>query len=634
MRPGNSAGGPGSLDEVKRLVKERADIAQIAGRFTKLVKHGASSFKGCCPFHKEKTPSFYVHPKEGYFYCFGCNASGDVFTLLEKGDGLSFMEALRELAQQLQIEMPKGARYSAQESKETNAERDRGYAMLERAAQFYGRVLVSESTPGARRCLEYLRERGIPDAEITDLALGWAPESGQDLLKRLTNPDDREMAERTGLVRNGERGLYEFFRSRLMIPIRDAKGRAVGFSGRAMETGPNIPKYKNSTETEWFKKKEIVYGLDRSAKLIREHDYVAVVEGYFDQWAFHRHNVPSVAVMGVAFSDDHLRALARHTNRAVLVMDSDKAGVDATLKMIPSFVKAGWLVKVFGGMEGKDPDEWLAARAMNEEELKQTLVGAPEALSWWCGLILKDSLARNLDRVETFGRLVAPWSQAPTKAHKSVLADEISHALGIPSNQVIESLDELASGEAPRRAAPVPVESAPPPVSPKDALQSKAYLGDQNFSRTHAEEAFVQWIRNWNLLTPREPGDWAERVDLFDRTPVAAAVRELSLWAAASDWNFENFGPGKWLDALSADDRARPWILKGLVLKEDENIPGEEDKLIKSFSESAQAWRQQRGHVELARLQSEIRKAPANSPEQLELSQKALKLRLSLEKNK
>ncbi|MBS1985696.1 MAG: DNA primase, partial [Bdellovibrionales bacterium] len=568
---------PGSLQEVKDLVKDRADIVEIIGRYTKLIKIGPR-YKGCCPFHKEKTPSFYVNPQEGFFHCFGCEAGGDIFSFLMKIEGLSFMEALKELAEALHIEIPKGAKAPTGEAyAAATSERMSGYEMLDRAAKFYNRVLLGETTPGARQALDYLLKRGITREEIEELLLGFSPESGAELAKKITTPTDRDLADKVGLLRKGREGYYEFFRSRMVIPIRDAKGRVCAFSGRTLGevTGQN-PKYKNSAETDWFKKKEILYGLERAAKLIREEDFVCLVEGYFDQWAFHRHGVPAVAVMGTALSEEHLKLLGRYTKRVVLVLDADRAGIESTLKVIPMLLRESWDVKVFSELEGKDPDEWLAqGSAASAGDVKRRLLTAPEALEWWSKQVLKDSLAASLGRLEIFKRLAQPWNYTQTKAHKSLIADEIGRSLGLPPRTVWESLEDLVKDR------PVPA-----PVKPEASFadESKASFSASNLSlRSAAEEIFSYWIRFWDVLTPFDAEAWAEREALFARTPAEPVVRKLRQSLESGEFSVGS-GPKEWLSHLDENSILRPWLLKGVVLTDSPEGRLPSDKILISFN--------------------------------------------------
>ena len=633
---------PRTLQEAKDLIKGRVDFAEIVGRYTQLTPMG-HRLRGRCPFHKEKTPSFYVNPHEKFFHCFGCEAGGDVFSFLMKMEGLSFMEVMRELAGSIGIELPRAGGGEARPAldSEKKPERAEGYEFLERATKFYHRVLMSAANPEAREALAYLQERGIPTSEIEELELGWAPDSGRELLKRLKDGRERELAGKVGILRDGRTGQYEFFRSRLMIPIRDTRGRTCAFSGRTLQpVGDQNPKYKNSPENAWFKKKELLYGLDRAAKFIREHDFVCLVEGYFDQWAFHRHGVPSVAVMGTALSDEHIATLERYTRRIVLVLDSDRAGLESTLKVIPRFVLRGWSVMVFSGFEGKDPDEGLAGYAGRGTELVQQLLSSPEAVVWWIQLLLKESLAAGSNRYECFRRLAEPWKYALTKAHKTVIADEVGRVLGLPAQSVWDSLGELASKDAKElQAGSYAAASAPTSEMVRvtaNAAQA-ASRGPIPTTRNPSgeSEAIVWWVRYWDLLTPRSEAEWLERTGLFAGKGSGAGVELLCKKAASAGWMLENFSPTDWLEILSESEQLlRSWIQQGLVLRDGPDSAMDPSKALTSFREISSILLREKVFSEIARLQAEIRSAHPGSPRTPQLLQRVQELRISLENNR
>ena len=632
MAQATSGSGGRSLPEIKEQIKERADLVEIIGRYTKLQKMGGR-YIGCCPFHKEKTPSFNVNPQQGFYHCFGCKEGGDVFAFLMKVEGLSFMEAMRDLAQSLHIEIPQSARFSAEASREATTERSAGHELLERAAKFYNKVLLTGATEGARKAWAYLQTRGITQEEAEELRLGWAPESGQDLMRKLS-ASEKPLAEKTSLIRMGQSGPYEFFRSRLLIPICDAKGRTAAFSGRTLEpvTSQN-PKYKNSSESDWFKKKEVLYGLDRAAKLIRTDDYVCIVEGYFDQWAFHRNGIPAVAVMGTALTEEHLKVLGRYTKRVVLVLDADRAGIESTLKAIPALVRGGWNVTVFSGIEGKDPDEWLASEKV--DDLKKKMLAAPEALEWWIRLILEEAIAQRTPRYETYKKLSAPWSFTQTQAHRSVLADEIGRMIGISSDHVLTDLNELVrnSAEVTKRSGGSSSGYSSNEDSSSASRQSptlSSSLSETPLTRSASEEVFVWWVRHADILTPMTEEDWAKRVELFSRTPVEAGV--IKLREVVGETGSAN--PVEWLEKLDAEPLLKTWIQKGLVLRDDPEVSQNEAKVLISFNEISSILVRERVHSDIARVQAQIRKLGSTSPETPGLLQKVQQLRFQLEKTK
>lgn len=618
-------------DEVRQQVKERADLVEIIGRHTKLTKSG-HSFRGCCPFHKEKTPSFYVHPNEGFFHCFGCDAGGDVFTFVMKTEGLTFPEALRDLAGSLGLELPRSPRSreaaAADEGRKSRLEA--GYKLLDRAGKFYHQVLMRGATDGAKRAYAYLRQRGIDDEEIAALGLGWAPENGEELLRRLTTADDRALALGTGLMREG-RSVYEFFRSRLLIPIRDAKARPVAFSGRTLDpVGEGNPKYKNSSETEWFHKKEVLYGLDRAGALIRSEGFVCLVEGYFDQWAFHRRGIPAVAVMGTALSDEQIRLLGRYTKRVILVLDTDRAGTESTLKAIPPFLMAGWSVSVFSDLAGKDPDEWLSSQP--DADVTKKLQSATEAIEWWISLLLKDALATGIGRAEAYRRVVEPWKYAPTKIHKRVLADRIGLLLNLSGDQVLQDLEDGGAQRIAREEEPPP----PVPVAskPTQTIGSQSSYADENviLSKSLEEEFFINMAQYWEQVKTLGPEAREAWIAIFSGRAPEATLR--SFWEAAgpdAPW------PKDWTERLEAFPQIVAWIRKGLVLRDSSTQDTDKEQILKSFTEITYRLRLKVLQRERSQLQSSLWGKDPNSKDVAEILQRiqaVKRLEIELEKSR
>ena len=624
-----------SLSDVKEKIKDMVDLASVVSKHTKLVKAN-QGFKACCPLpgHKEKTPSFYVNSRDNYFYCYGCSRGGDIFTFLNLVEGLSFIDGLKELANDLHIELPKSS-YSQTESDTQKSERQAGYDLLTRADKFFHRVLSEQATAGAEKAYAYLLKRGISESEIAELSLGWAPESGSALLKKLQTQVDFEVSKATGLVREYGNRAYDFFQDRLIIPIHDHRGRTVAFSGRTLGevTGEN-PKYKNSPESDWFKKKELLYGLDRASKIIRNENYVCIVEGYFDQWAFQRREIPAVAVMGTALTEEHLYVLSRHTKQVVLVLDTDAAGIGSTKKSLPLLLDNGWDVKVFSELQGKDPDEWLKDNAEGAQSIKQKLLSAAEALEWWGKLLIKEAQAQNFNRLQTMKSLVEVWRLAKTVAHKNILADELARMLGLQPTEIKDSMQELVAQSA---AAKKPSQGqnllrAETPQMSESSLRPKPRR-ISNWDRA-SEGVLVWWIRHMELLTPKSKEAWAEREELFTGSVAEPLVKRLG-----AEW-CRNSGEIK-VDALKGllsdenlDDLLRTWILKGMVSSDSIAKMEDQAKILISFNEFAGILRREKVEAQISKLQNELRSSSHDPEGTAQILQKVQELRMSLEKRK
>ncbi len=311
-------------------IKDRLDIVDIIGEKVVLKKTGRS-YKGLCPFHQEKTPSFVVFPDSQHFHCFGCGKSGDLFTFYELSQKVDFREALTELAQRAGVEIENDHPAAAPPDPAIARSRD----LDELAAQLYTHVLLN--SPAGETGRAYLAKRGLDAATIERFRLGFAPNSWDYLLKQFSarGIDPRAMHDAGLLQERDNGGFYDRFRNRLMFPIRDRDGAVVGFGARAM--GDDHPKYLNSAQSSLFDKSRILYGLDLAKEAIRDQDRVVIVEGYMDVIAAHQFGHRNVvATMGTAVTESQIEQIKRMTKRIVLALDADAAGQMAALRTIES----------------------------------------------------------------------------------------------------------------------------------------------------------------------------------------------------------------------------------------------------------------------------------------------------------
>ncbi len=335
-------------------VKQRLDIVDVVGQYVQLVKAGRS-YKAVCPFHSERTPSFFVSAERQSWHCFGaCGTGGDVFSFVMKKEGLEFAEALRLLAERAGVPLPERRR-------EEDSERERLRQASEAAAQFYHRALLtSEAGRGARR---YLEERGLDVKSMQDFQLGYSPSGWDSLCQHLRERGYRdEELLAAGLAIEGERGLRDLFHQRVMFPIADMGGRVVGFGGRSLpvEGGDSQPKYLNTPQTAIFDKGSLLYGLDKAKEHIRGQGSAVIVEGYMDAIAAHQHGFANVvASMGTALTERQVRLLKRYSRDVVLALDADMAGQEATLRAIEYQDILGRDIRVVILPEGRDPDQMI-----------------------------------------------------------------------------------------------------------------------------------------------------------------------------------------------------------------------------------------------------------------------------------
>ena len=337
-------------EQVVRQIQDRLDIVEVISGYVPL-KRAGRHYKALCPFHPEKTPSFMVNPTKQIFHCFGCGEGGDAISFVMKYERLEFPEAVRVLAPRAGVEVPSVRGTVSQKPSETTAL----FQTLEFATDFFQRTLRQPVGAPARA---YLEGRGVTAASLGELHLGFAPDSWDALLNAAEARGIRPgVVERVGLAvaREGTSGWYDRFRGRLMFPVWDPKGKVVGFGGRVLDHSQ--PKYMNSPETEMYTKSRIVYGLHLAAPHIREHDCVAIVEGYLDFLIPYQLGVRHlVASMGTSLTEDQVQLLRRYTKRIIIVYDGDYAGELATLRGLDLLLSEGMSVRIVALPPGEDPD--------------------------------------------------------------------------------------------------------------------------------------------------------------------------------------------------------------------------------------------------------------------------------------
>jgi DNA primase len=342
--------------ESKDRVKDSADIVEIVSAYTDLQQRG-QDYWGNCPFHDERTPSFKVNPRDKLYYCFGCEASGDVFRFVEEKEGLAFPEAVESLAERYGVEI-------AREDEDPQAEarrrrKARLWELLERTAKFYERYLwESEKAAKAR---DYLKDRGLGEDVLRRFGVGMAPSPWDQVLtgsQRAGFKVEELMA--AGLAQKGRQGgHYDRFRSRITFPIRDQRGRVLGFGARAM-SADSQPKYLNSPEGELYRKSHTLYGIDQARGPIAKARRAILVEGYTDVLALHQAGVEeAVAIMGTALTPEQLSMLAGLTDSLVLALDADSAGADAMIRAQKVAGGKNLELKVAAMPEGEDPADML-----------------------------------------------------------------------------------------------------------------------------------------------------------------------------------------------------------------------------------------------------------------------------------
>ncbi|MBC8562544.1 DNA primase [Jutongia huaianensis] len=351
---------PWYSEEQIEEVRSRSDIVSVIGRYVRLKRTG-SGYTGLCPFHNEKTPSFYVNPARQMYKCFGCGVGGNVLTFVMEYENLTFPEAMEMLAEQAGIDLPKQEMTAQQKQQEGIR-----LTLLEinkKAARYYFALLKS---PRGKVGYDYLTGRGLTDETILHFGLGFAGQGGGELYQYLKKEGySDQILKETGLFKMDERGVYDKFWNRVMFPIMDVNNRVIGFGGRVM--GDAKPKYLNSPETKIFDKSRNLFGLNYAKRGKRNN--MILCEGYMDVIALHQAGFTNaVASLGTAFTEQQANLIRRYTDEVLLTYDSDGAGVKAAMRAIPMLRRAGITGKVIHMEPYKDPDEFIKNLGADEFE--------------------------------------------------------------------------------------------------------------------------------------------------------------------------------------------------------------------------------------------------------------------------
>lgn len=346
-------------EQILESIRLHADIVQVISEYVNLQKKG-KNYVGPCPFHHESDPSFTVTPDKQIFYCFGCNTGGNVFKFIMLQHNLTFPEAVKMLGERVGVAVPDG--YSPRVRERMRRE-EKAYKINSIARDYFHHQLLQH--PAASQARDYLNSRGITPEIIKNFSLGFALPAWDDLIKHFQNKNiNVHDLLKVGLAVKGDHKAFDRFRSRLMFPITDARGRVVAFGGRVL--GDGLPKYLNTSETDFFSKGKILYGLDRARQHIREKGFAIITEGYMDTIAAHQFGIENaIASLGTSLTREHGQLLLNYTNEVVIAFDADAAGVAAAVRGLDILQDVGFRVRVLSLPEGKDPDEFLRSRGID-----------------------------------------------------------------------------------------------------------------------------------------------------------------------------------------------------------------------------------------------------------------------------
>lgn len=445
-------------------IKERLGIVEVVSGYLELAKAGVN-LKAKCPFHNEKTPSFTVSPARNSYYCFGCQAHGDIFSFVQQFEGLDFPGALRVLADKAGVPI-------VYEHSEQKDKRDRLYAILEAATLFFEQGLTEN--PRAR---DYLKMRGLSVTTTKLFRLGYAQPGWRDLKEHLgaLHFSEREMEE-AGLVKRGEKGLYDRFRGRIVFPIAEPAGRVVAFSGRIFDEAEkqDEAKYLNSPETPLFNKSAVLFGFDKAKLAIRRVNFSIVVEGQMDLVLSHQAGYGNtVALSGTALSPEQVAMLKRLSSNVVLALDADRAGVAASGRSADVALAAGMDVKIAALPEGKDPADMILADATL---WKEGIKNSRHVVEFYLEMIARQGHERRSFRLNV-SRVVLPFvARIENNIDRAHFVEVIARRLGVGEDAIWNELARLpqhpdAGASSPEKLSGTAISAAPVvPVSRKETL--------------------------------------------------------------------------------------------------------------------------------------------------------------------
>jgi DNA primase len=430
-------------EETIQEIRDRVDIVGLIGRVVSLKKAG-SSYKGLCPFHNEKTPSFNVRPDRGSYYCFGCQKGGNAITFLMETENLTFPEAVRALGREVGIEI-------AETQSGERGESERLLAANAAAQARYREVLRSPGSPGAA----YLAERGIDAETIGRFGLGFAPDGWDTVVQALRAAHIAAAdGEKAGLLlERSSGGYYDRFRGRVTFPIQDVHGRVIGFGGRAVSPGQE-PKYLNTPESPVFRKRRAFYGFPAALEPIRHTRRAVVVEGYFDVIALHRAGIrEGVATCGTALTEEHGRNLLRRTRNVVLLFDGDEAGQRAILRSLEVLLPHGLRVRAAALPSGDDPDSFLAREG--GEALRKLVDEAPPALEIAIRRAVAKGSGTPWEKADAVAAVAPLIALVPSGVERGEYCAQVALVVGTEFRHVEAAVQGAARGEDARDAMPV-----------------------------------------------------------------------------------------------------------------------------------------------------------------------------------
>ncbi len=454
-------------------IKERLSIEEVVSSYIKIEKSGVN-FKARCPFHSEKTPSFFISPERGSYYCFGCSAKGDIFSFVEEFEGLDFKGALKLLADKAGVPLTGYDR----EDQKTQSEKEKLYDVMEEATTFFANNLAGE-----KPALEYLKSRGLEDRTIKDFRIGYVKNDWREVYNHLTKEGFKDAEiEKAGLAKRTEKGFYDRFRGRIMFPISDSSGRVIAFSGRLFVDDGKSAKYLNSPDTPIFNKSAVLYGLDKAKDSIRKNNFSILVEGQMDLVLSHQAGFKNtVATSGTALSDStvdrenvvsNLGLVRRLSENIVLAFDADTAGFNASGRAGKIALSLGMDVKVARMPKGVDPADLIAKEGV--EAWKTAIRTSKHIIEFTVDQVLLDTGGDMRKAGREIKERVLPYVEALESAiEKTYFLKKISDMSSVPVSALEEDLKKVIHDGARQHISMEEEKKAPAQKFRKDYIERK-----------------------------------------------------------------------------------------------------------------------------------------------------------------
>jgi DNA primase len=420
-------------------VKQQADIVRVVGEYVQLKKAG-QNFRGLCPFHSEKTPSFNVHPLRQIYHCFGCGKGGDVFSFVMEIEKCEFPDAIRIVAEKCGIAIPRPKERSPEERRE-NQQRVVLVEMHREAQSFF--VKQIQGTLEGKAARGYLEDRGIDKATMDRFGIGYAPSGGDLLLRQLKAKYSEKLLAESGLISRGENGrMFDRFRRRITFPISNESGKIVAFGCRAL--GDDMPKYLNSPETPIYSKSNVLYHLDRAKEALRRSDFAVLVEGYMDAIAVARSGISNVvASCGTSLAEPQIKLLGRFTRRVIVNYDPDTAGRAATERSIALLLEQDFEVRVLELPGKADPDKFI--REQGDDAYLKLLKESPPYVDYLIARARQMDLSTGEGKLRAVNFLMPYIQKIPNRILRSEWATRIAQQLRLDEPVLRAALTKAAS---------------------------------------------------------------------------------------------------------------------------------------------------------------------------------------------